>query len=59
MAMHLHFNVHINLNFYLSCFNMEDFSFHVFIHRQKRPFFIVRGSGTLTHASIQAKSERL
>jgi len=26
---------------------MEDFSFHVFIHRQKRPFFIMLSSGTL------------
>lgn len=56
----VHLNVHICLNFHLSCFNMDkDFSFHVFIHTQKRTFFIMLGSETVTHANRQAKCESL
>lgn len=40
LAVALHLNVHIYLNFLLSCFNMEGFSFHVFTHRQKGRFVI-------------------
>lgn len=40
LAVALHLNVRIYLNFLLSCFNMEGFSFHVFIRRQKGRFVI-------------------